>query len=218
MSAARMIAPATLRLFLIDDHAVVREGLRAVLEDVPEFIVVGEAGSGDEALRSAPALAPDVILIDLMMPGMSAADAIRALKRAHPAAHLLAFTAYAEEALLRDTLQAGATGYLLKDASRHELVTAVKAVAHGRPWLHETLQRQLVELLRRPAPADPFAPLTPRERSVLALVGDGLNNRDIGAQLGLTEGTVKGYVSAVLDKLALMDRTQAALYYHRHRG
>jgi DNA-binding NarL/FixJ family response regulator len=203
-------------ILLVDDHAVVREGLRAVLEGGSGIRVVGEAGSGDEALRIAPALNPQVIMIDLMMPGMPAHEAIRALKLALPACNIIVFTSFAEDDMLRATLQAGAIGYLLKDAARHELISAVRAVAQGQPWLHETMQRQLVELLRRPPPPDPFAALTPRERSVLELIGEGLSNRRIAQHLGLTEGTVKGYVSAVLEKLDLPDRTKAALFYNRH--
>jgi DNA-binding NarL/FixJ family response regulator len=207
---------ATVDIVLVDDHAVVREGLRAVLEDGTGFRVVGEAGSGDEALRIAPALSPHVIIIDLMMPGLPAPDAIRALKLALPACNIVVFTSFAEDETLRATLQAGAIGYLLKDAARHELISAVRAVAAGQPWLHETMQRQLVELLRRPPPADPFAVLTPREKSVLAQIGEGLSNRRIALELGLTEGTVKGYVSAVLEKLGLPDRTRAALFWNRN--
>lgn len=205
---------APLRLMLIDDHAVVREGLRAVLEDGNGFAVVAEADCGSDALRQVEAAAPDVILIDLVMPGLSAAETIRRLKQLAPASNIVVFTSFAEDDKLRDTVQAGAIGYVLKDASRHDLVSAVRAVAQGQPWLHE-MQRQLVELLRRPPSADPFAALTPRERSVLALIGEGLSNRRIASRLKLTESTVKGYVSAVLEKIGVGDRTQAALYHAR---
>lgn len=205
-----------LRLLLVDDHSVVREGLRAVLNEAVGFEVVGEAESGAQALRIAADLAPDVVLIDLVMPGLSAADTIRELKLRVPSCNIVVFTSFAEEDMLRETLQAGAIGYLLKDAARHELVSAVRAVALGQPWLHESMQRQLVELLRRPSSPDPFGALTPREFSVLELIGKGENNRRIARILGLTEGTVKGYVSTVLAKLGLDDRTQAALYFARH--
>lgn len=204
-----------LRLMLVDDHAVVREGLRAVLEDGNGFSVVAEADCGDDALRQVEAAQPDVILIDLVMPGLPAAETIRRLKQGVPGCHVIVFTSFAEDGSLRETLEAGAIGYLLKDATRDDLVSAVRSVAEGRPWLHEAMQRQLVELMRRPAPADPFGALTPRERSVLTLIGQGLSNRRIAAQLRLTEGTVKGYVSAVLEKIGVGDRTQAALYYTR---
>jgi len=206
----------SLRLMLIDDHAVVREGLRAVLEDSTGFQVVAEADCGSDALRQVEHAAPDVILIDLVMPGLSAAATIRQLKQLLPTCNIIVFTSFADDDLLRDTLQAGAIGYLLKDASRHDLLSAVRSVAAGQPWLHESMQRQLVELLRRPPPVDPFAALTARERSVLALIGEGLSNRRIALRLNLTEGTVKGYVSAVLQKLDVEDRTQAALFFNRH--
>lgn len=209
------MSTALLRLMLVDDHAVVREGLRAVLEDDNGFVVVAEADCGDDALRTVEAAAPDVILIDLIMPGLPVAETIRRLKQKLPMCHIVVFTSFAEDTRLRDSLEAGAIGYLLKDATREDLVSAVRAVAEGQPWFHETMQRQLVELLRRPAPTDPFAALTPRERSVLALIGEGLSNRHIAARLNLTEGTVKGYVSTVFEKIGVNDRTQAALYFTR---
>lgn len=211
-----------LRLMLIDDHAVVREGLRAVLEDGNGFVVVAEADCGHDALRQIETLAldvlPDVVLIDLVMPGLSAAETIRRFKQHAPGCNIIVFTSFAEDEKLRETVQAGAIGYLLKDASRHELISAVRAVAQGLPWLHETMQRHLVELLRRPPPHDPFSALTPRERSVLALIGEGMSNRHIAQRLNLTEGTVKGYVSAVLEKLGCQDRTQAALFHSRNNA
>lgn len=205
-----------LRLMLIDDHAIVREGLRAVLEDDNGFVVVAEADCGNDALRQFAAATPDVVLIDLVMPGLSAAETIRLLKRIDPRCNFIVFTSFAEGEMLRETVQAGAIGYLLKDASRDDLVSAVRAVALGQPWLHESTQRLLVDLLRKPLPSDPFAALTPREFSVLELIGEGLSNRRIAQRLNLTEGTVKGYVSTVLEKLDVADRTQAALYFTRH--
>jgi DNA-binding NarL/FixJ family response regulator len=205
-----------IRILLIDDHAVVREGLRALLEESPDMQVVGEAASGDEALRMAVALSPDVAMIDLVMPGLPAVETIRELKLALPTCNIIVFTSFAEDGMLRDTLQAGAIGYLLKDVAKGDLLSAVRAVASGQPWLHDAMQRQLVELLRRPPAPDPFAALTPRERSVLEQIGEGLSNRSIAQALGLTEGTVKGYVSAVLEKLGVADRTQAALYFKRN--
>jgi DNA-binding NarL/FixJ family response regulator len=206
------------RLMLVDDHAVVREGLRAVFLDASRCRVVAEAGSGDEALRLAEAAQPHVVMMDLMMPGLSAAETIAGLKRILPGCNVIVFTSFGEDEALRATLQSGAIGYLLKDASREDLLSAVYSVAQGRPWLNESMQRQLLEMMRRPVPEDPFASLTPRERGVLELLGQGLNNRRIAAQLGLTEGTVKGYVSTVLEKLRVNDRTQAALVFNQLKG
>lgn len=206
---------ATIRVLLVDDHAVVREGLRALFEGVEEIEVVAEAAHGDEALAIAPAARPDVAMVDLKMPGMAPTQLIRQLQLLLPGCNIIVFTSHADDDLLRDVLQAGAIGYLLKDARGPELIAAVRAVAQGQPWLHENMQRQLVDLLRRPPPADPYAALTARERDVLRLIGDGWSNRHIAAQLKLTEGTVKGYVSNVLDKLGLEGRTQAALMVAR---
>lgn len=210
------MSDSPLRLMLIDDHAVVREGLRAVLEDGTGFTVVAEADCGSEALSRVGAAMPDVILIDLVMPGLSAAETIRRCKEIAPQCNVIVFTSFAEDEGLRDTLAAGAIGYLFKDASRRDLADAVRSVAQGRPWLQESMQRQLLSLLAKPPPADPFGMLTPRERSVLGLIGEGCSNKRIAARLNLTEGTVKGYVSRVLEKLGVGDRTQAALYFNRH--
>lgn len=210
------MSASALRLMLIDDHAIVREGLRAVLEDDNGFVVVAEADCGNDALRQFAVATPDVVLIDLVMPGLSAAETIRLLKRIDPRCNFIVFTSFAEGEMLRETVEAGAIGYLLKDASRRDLVSAVRAVAMGQPWLHESTQRLLLDMLRKPAPVDPFAVLTPREFSVLELIGEGLSNRHIAQRLNLTEGTVKGYVSTVLEKLEVADRTQAALYFTRN--
>lgn len=206
---------ATIRVLLVDDHAVVREGLRALFEGVEGLEVVAEAANGEEALQVAPAANPDVAMVDLKMPGMPPTQLIRRLQLEVPGCNIVVFTSHADDELLRDVLQAGAIGYLLKDARGPELIAAVRAVAEGQPWLHENMQRQLVDLLRRPPPADPYAGLTARERDVLRLIGDGWSNRRIAAHLKLTEGTVKGYVSNLLDKLGLEGRTQAALLVAR---
>jgi DNA-binding NarL/FixJ family response regulator len=203
-----------IRIVLIDDHAVVREGVRALLEEEADLAVVGEFGSGDEAVRAAAALAPDVAIIDLKMPGMTAMDTIRALRSAMPGLNVMVFTSFAEDRQVRATLDAGAIGYLLKDARREELVRAVRGVAEGQPFLDPVAQRQLVALMRQPATPEPL--LTARELSVLRLLAEGLSNKQIGRKLDLTEGTVKGYVSQILSKLHLTDRTQAALYAVRH--
>lgn len=198
-----------LRLMLVDDHAIVREGLRAVLEEEADFAVVGECGSGDEALRVAGTLHPDVVLLDLSMPGLDPVATIRGLVHCVPGVRIMVFTSFGSDDLVRATLDAGAIGFLLKDARRDELLAAIRSVAAGQPYLAPAAQRQLMELLRRPP--DPLATLTERERDVLDLVAQGKSNKLIARQLGLSEGTVKGYVSQVLAKLGVTDRTQAAL-------
>jgi DNA-binding NarL/FixJ family response regulator len=200
----------TLRIILVDDHAVVREGVRALLEEEQGLAVVGEFSDGAQALESAASLSPDVAIVDLRMPGLSAVETIVGLKRAIPDVNILVFTSFGEDAAIRATLDAGAIGYLLKDALRGELVRAVRAVANGEPYLDPAAQRQLVSMLRRQPKVE--EPLTARELSVLKLLAEGLANKQIARKLNLTEGTVKGYVSQILDKLHVADRTQAALH------
>jgi DNA-binding NarL/FixJ family response regulator len=199
-----------LRRLLVDDHVIVREGMRAVLEEENDLAVVGECGSGDEALAVCEQLAPDLVLLDLNMPGISPVDTIRGLKRLIPAVRVMVFTSFSDDELLRDTLDAGATGFLLKDALQDELLRAIRSVAAGLPYLAPAAQRQLMELLRRPATQRDR--LTAREIEVLRLIAQGCANKVIAARLHLSEGTVKGYVSQILDKLGVQDRTQAALH------
>ena len=199
-----------MRIILVDDHAIVREGVRAVLETQADIVVAGEFANGSDALAAAAALAPDVALVDLKMPGISAVDTIRGLIERVPALRVLVFTSFGEDSLIRATLDAGASGFLIKDALKDDLVRAIRSVAAGQPYLAPAAQRQLMELLRSAPPkADA---LTPRETEVLRLIAAGLSNKQIGQRLQLTEGTVKGYVSQILAKLDLEDRTQIALY------
>lgn len=203
----------SIRILLADDHAVVREGLRGLLEQQTDMQVIGEAEDGFAVLDRLSADVPDVVVLDMKMPGPPAVENIAAIKRARPGVNILVFTSYAEDSQVRDALAAGATGYLLKDALRDDLVRAVREVAAGRAWLHPQAQRQMLDWMRRaPSPIDR---LTARERSVLALLAEGMSNKQIARQLDLTEGTVKGYVSQVLDKLGVADRTQAALLAHK---
>jgi len=199
-----------IRIILVDDHAIVREGVRAILDTQDDLRVVGEFASGNEALAAAAPLKPDLALVDLKMPGLSAVETIRGLHERVPGIRVLVFTSFGEDALVRATLDAGATGFLIKDALKDDLVLAIRSVAAGQPYLAPAAQRQLMELVRKPF--DPRQALTTRESEVLRLIADGLSNKQIARQLQLTEGTVKGYVSQILSKLHLEDRTQAALY------
>jgi DNA-binding NarL/FixJ family response regulator len=208
-SGERAVA-TPVRIILVDDHAVVREGVRALLDEETGLEVVGEFSDGAQALEAAAALSPDVAIVDLRMPGLSAVETIRGLRRICPDANVLVFTSFGEDAAIRATLDAGAIGYLLKDALRGELVRALRTVANGEPYLDPAAQRQLVSMLKRQPTAD--EPLTARELSVLKLIAEGLANKQIARKLNLTEGTVKGYVSQILDKLHVTDRTQAALH------
>jgi DNA-binding NarL/FixJ family response regulator len=197
-------------VLLVDDHAIVREGLRALLEDTVASII-GEAANGDEAVAMTDRLQPMLVLMDLKMPGLPAADAIRVIRARHPATQILVLTSYAEDKQVQEMISAGALGYVLKDVAKAELVRAMTTVARGEPWLHAEAQRMLVNRMRRPAELDPLELLTDRERSVLRLLAQGKSNRAIARSLQLTEGTIKGYVSNILAKLKLEDRTQAAL-------
>jgi DNA-binding NarL/FixJ family response regulator len=201
---------SAMRIILVDDHAIVREGVRAILELQEDMQVVGEFANGAEALAAVAALAPHLALVDLKMPGLSAVETIRGLHERAPGIRVLVFTSFGEDSLIRATLDAGATGFLIKDALKDDLVKAIRAVASGQPYLAPAAQRQLMELLRKPW--DSKEALTERETDVLRLIAEGLSNKHIARRLNLTEGTVKGYVSQILAKLHLDDRTQAALY------
>lgn len=199
------------RILLVDDHAIVREGLRALLDDVQGMRIVGEATNGDEAVDLAARLEPNLVLMDLKMPGLPAPDAIRTIRARNPSVHVLMLTSYAEDQQVQKVISAGALGYVLKDVAKAELVKAMTTVARGEPWLHAEAQRLLVNRMRKPSELNPLELLTDRERSVLKLLAQGQSNKNIGKTLQLTEGTVKGYVSNILAKLKLEDRTQAAL-------
>lgn len=201
----------TVRVLLVDDHAIVREGLRALLDDVQGMRIVGEATNGDEAVEMAARLQPDLVLMDLKMPGLPAPDAIRTIRARNPGVHVLMLTSYAEDQQVQKVISAGALGYVLKDVAKAELLKAMTTVARGEPWLHAEAQRLLVNRMRKPSELNPLELLTDRERSVLKLLAQGQSNKNIGKTLQLTEGTVKGYVSNILAKLKLEDRTQAAL-------
>lgn len=206
----------SISLLIAEDHEVVREGLRAILAEDTGITVVGEAANGAAAVALAASLRPDVILMDVKMPEMDGVEATRRIRAQQPDSQVLILTSFAEDAPVRAAIQAGAIGYLLKDVLKTELLTAIHAAARGRPTLHPEAQRHLMRQVAEPAPATPLQELTRRERDVLALIARGRSNKEIAVALRLTEGTVKGYVSTVLAKLDVDDRTQAALYAVRH--
>jgi len=215
-------APRVVRVLLADDHQILRAGLRMILADAPpspddETIeVVGEASTGDDAVRLAALLRPDVVLMDVAMPGIDGIEATRRLHAAGERPAVLILTTYGDDARVREAIQAGAMGYLLKDLLRDDLVRAVHAAARGVPTLDPRAQQLLMRQLHEPTPASPFDALTGRERDVLRLIARGRSNKEIAAALSLSLGTVKGYVSAMLPKLGVGDRTQAALFATRH--
>lgn len=201
----------SIRLLLVDDHAVVREGIRAVLEDFDEIHVVGEAGDGDGALAMLERTQPDLLLNDLKMPSLPASELVKRALLARPSLRVLMFTSFAEHAQVKSLLDAGAHGYLLKDAAREDIRRAINTVAQGQRYLHPLAEAAL----RGRVGHQGLERLTERERDVLLQVAEGHSNKEIGRKLNLTEGTVKGYVSAIFEKLGVNDRTQAALIAHR---
>jgi len=207
----RETARKTIRILIVDDHQIVREGLRTLLEEVDDLEVVGEAGDGLQGLEEARRLRPDVILMDLVMPNMGGIEALGRFREAEIPGAILVLSSFIEDRLVRDAVEAGALGYLLKDASKSDLVSAIRSADEGRPTLHPEAQRILMQRVGKPDPTSPLDELTPRERAVLKLIANGQSNKKIASSLNLSEGTVKGYVSSILSKLYVDDRTQAAL-------
>lgn len=204
-----------IRVLLVDDHELVREGLRMFLAEETEIEVAGEAANGVEAVALADRVRPDVVLMDVLMPEMDGVEATRRIRARNPACQVLVLTSFADDQHVRAALQAGAIGYLLKDVLKPELLRAIRAAAQGQPTLHPIAQQGLIRQLSRPV-TSLLDDLTARERDVLRLVARGRSNKEIAAALRLTEGTVKGYVSTILAKLGVEDRTQAALYAVKH--
>ena len=201
-----------IKVMIVDDHAIVREGLAMLLGEEDQIELVGEASNGAEALTRVPLLQPDVILMDLVMPEMDGITATAKIKAAYPRCQVLVLTSFAENQRVPDAIQAGAVGYLLKDVLKADLLRAIQAASRGEPTLHPEAQRQLMQQMVSPEPKSLLTSLTEREMDVLRLIARGNSNKEIAADLHLTEGTVKGYVSTILGKLQVADRTQAALY------
>ena len=207
-----------IRVLLVDDHAVVRMGLRVFFDLLDDIEVVGEAGDGSEGLAMARRLKPDVILMDLLMPNMDGLTAIGRIKAELPETEIVAVTSFIEEEKVTAALEAGATGYLLKDAEADEVAAAVRAAYNGEMHLDPAVARMLAQRLRdRKTKPDPVEPLTDRERDVIRLLGQGMSNKEIGTALVITERTARTYVSNILGKLGLASRTQAALWAVEHK-
>jgi two-component system, NarL family, response regulator LiaR len=202
----------SIRVLIVDDHAVVREGLRTFLELQDGIEIVGEAGDGAEAIREAERLRPHVVLIDLLMPKLDGAAAMRELRRRQPATKAIVLTSFADDDRLLPAIEAGASGYLLKDAEPQEVARAIRAAHAGEALLDPSFAARLVEAIAQPAGQPPRERLTPREREVLALIARGMSNKLIARELGIAEKTVKTHVGHLLAKLGVTDRTQAALY------
>ena len=200
---------APIRLLIVDDHSVVREGLRAFLRLQEGIEVVGEAASADEAVSVAARASPDVVLLDLVMPEGDGIGAIRRLLEVAPGVRVLVLTSFADDAQIFAAIAAGAAGYLLKDVDPQALADGIRDVHAGRPALHASVAARLMRRSGSPRPTSDH--LTPRERDVLRLVVEGLANKQIAQRLGIGEKTIKTHVSRVLAKLGVTDRTQAAV-------
>lgn len=207
-------------VFLVDDHEIVRRGLAQLVDSVPDLEVVGEAGTVRDALRRIAATRPDVAVLDVRLPDGSGIDLCRDIRSAQPEVSCLILTAFDDDDALRAAVLAGASGYVLKDVRGGSLVAAIRDAAAGKTVQPAELMRRTAQAMHSQRTPDtaPSAPdLTLRERQVLELIAEGLTNRDIGAHLGLAEKTVKNYVSALLAKLGMERRTQAAVYGAEHR-
>jgi DNA-binding NarL/FixJ family response regulator len=208
-----------LRILLVDDHEVVRLGLKALIQRQPSFEVVGEAGTADEAVEKARIHKPDVIVMDVRLPGKSGIEATREVMEILPDTRVIVLTSYADDALLMDAIEAGAAGYVLKQIGSDALLKALEGVARGESLLDPALMNKVFGRLREAARKErgqAFAGLTEQEVKILALIAEGHTNREIADQVFLSEKTVRNYVSTILGKLGLAHRSQAAAYAVEH--
>ena len=204
-----------IRVLVVDDHTMVRRGLATFLKVFDDLVLAGEAASGQEAIQLCAQLQPDVVLMDMVMPDMDGAAATRLIRKQSPLVQVLALTSFKEEILVQSALQAGAIGYLLKDVTADELAQAIRAAHAGRSTLSPEAAQALVH-----ATSQPLAPgidLTDREREVLSLMVEGLNNPQIAARLAVSPSTIKSHVSRILDKLGVASRTEAVSLALRNR-
>ena len=204
---------AIIRVLIVDDHAFVRKGVRAFLDEVEDIEVVGEAGDGEEAVVQSKALQPDVILMDLVMPHMDGVEAISRITAQEAKVRIIALTSFATDDKVFPAIKSGAMGYILKDSEPEELVEAIRRVYAGEPTLDPSIARKVLQEISRPSKRPPTPdPLTEREEEVLRLVAKGLSNQEIADQMVIAEVTVRTHVSHILSKLQLANRVQAALY------
>lgn len=201
-------------IIIVDDHSIVRQGIRAFLTVQPDCDVVGEADSGQEAIRLATELIPDVVLMDLAMPGIDGVEATRKIKQISPRSQVIVLTSFHDDEYIFPALRAGALSYVLKDINPDDLVTTIRKAVRGESVLHPQVAARVVQEIRgmKQALPNPFVELSDRELEVLRLIADGLPNLEIAHRLVISEKTVKGHVSNILSKLQIMDRTQAAVF------
>jgi DNA-binding NarL/FixJ family response regulator len=203
---------ATIHILIADDHPLMRNALSALIEDEADLKLVGTAANGNEAVKQAVALKPDVTVLDLLMPGKSGIDALNEIRANDPDAHLLVLTSSTDDAMVLSAIQAGALGYLIKDAPPPEVLKAIREVGRGNSYLPPPVALKLAQGIRREREDALVEPLTEREIDVLKLIGQGASNKEIAEMLVLTEGTVRTHVHNILGKLGLKHRTQAVLY------
>lgn len=211
------------RVIIVDDHPLMRQALKMILEDEPDFEVVAEATNGEEAISQVEEYIPDLVIMDLLMPLMNGCDAIRVILAAHPEIHILALSSIGENARILDAIQAGAGGFISKEAQARELLSAIRKVAQGEFYLNSQLNQELLKTLT-PHIAESLPKkvsqreetLTIREKEILALMADGLSNRSIAERLVLSEATVRSHSYHIINKLGLEDRNQAVVYALKH--
>ncbi len=202
-----------IKVLIADDHTILRKGLRLLLSNTEKFELVGEAENGFEAVELTTKLLPDIVLIDLVMPGMNGIEAIREIKLKSPQMPILVLTSFAEEENVFPAIKAGAMGYLLKDSPPEQLLKAIEDVYHGQSFLHPSIAYMVLKEIKHPAHLPPTEnPLTEREMEVLKCIARGLSNTDIATKLSISEWTVRTHTRNILDKLHLANRVQAALY------
>ncbi|GEP32316.1 DNA-binding response regulator [Nocardioides szechwanensis] len=210
--------PQTIKVFLLDDHEIVRRGIRELLENEGDIEVVGESGSAEEAIRRIPALRPDVAILDGRLPDGTGIDVCREVRSIDPSINALILTSYDDDEALFAAIMAGASGYVLKQVRGNDLIDTVRRVAAGQSMLDPAVTAQVLERVRSGPKVDPsLEQLTPQEQRILELIGEGMTNRQIGTTLFLAEKTVKNYVSSMLAKLGLSSRTQAAIFATKHQ-
>ena len=207
------MSQAATRVLIVDDHAIIRRGIQALLAEFDDIEVVGEAADGQEAVALAQDLEPDVVLMDLVMPGVDGIEAIRRIASFEPSPPVLVLTSFAGDDKVFPAIKAGAQGYLLKDSEPADVVQAIRRICRGEPSLQPSIAQKVLRELRRPSTRPPTPdPLTQRELEVLSLMARGLSNSEIGEQLVVSEATVRTHVSNILGKLHLANRVQATLY------
>lgn len=201
-------------ILIVDDHEVVRQGLRAYLDAQPDFVVVGEASSGEDAVQLAMEYLPDVVLMDLVMSGMGGVQATRRVKDVTPRSQIVVLTSYHQDEFIYPALQAGAISYVLKDVVMEDLADAIRKAAQGEAVLHPKVAERVIHEITgvKEGVFNPYAELTNREMEILRLIARGLSNSELADSLVISENTVKGHVSNILSKLHLADRTQAAVF------